>query len=249
MKIPTYSTIRGSYGNFMKIKILIHYKMNKSVGITIRPTVGVGQELEDLIVKACKSFVGCVIVAEKEHEKRHLHIQMWFDKPVRNGDIKKKFTRICAKFPWWDQAHKVKCIKAKYCFNDWYNDYCIENNEKDDDVSEILMMNPPASTDEYYPSEEEQEKMKAKKKSVNLKYFEIKEQILSQEDFDLDIWDIPQTAEFVLNGMYKHDTIRIIEDHKRRKEFIKSLHWYVKGKCSIINGLGGDDLLKYNDEN
>lgn len=221
--------------------------MFKSYGITIRPKIGIDDNLLKKIDKSLDSFDHHFIVAEKEGVERHIHAQIWNNVSLRKGDLKKKLTRICEKEEWWDVYHKRYCIDINICYNDWLDNYCIDNETKGDPV-EIISRGDPELTEIYYPSKKEQEFIINKSRSKNLKYFELKHKLINDPLYIQEYWEFNHTAKWVLDQMYQKDELIIIECHKRRKEFIKSFHWYLVGKCHVSNGLAGDDLLKYNME-
>lgn len=228
--------------------------MNKSYGITIRPKCGVNDEFIQKICKSLESYSYYYVIVEKEGVEAHIHAQIWSNHDLRKGDVKKKITRICEKYDWWDIHHKRYCICIKICYNDWLSDYCVENEGKWIGAAgnggatmhmEEIIREDPVNSEKFYPSKEEQELVQAKYRSKNQRYFDLKVKLKTSDDYDEHHWGIEHTAQWVLNGMYVRDDIMIIECHKRRKEFIKSFHWFVVAKINAMNGLAGDDLIKY----
>ena len=69
----------------------------RSMGITIRPRNGIVKNgsLEKAIIKYCNKFPYHSYVFEKEHEARHVHIQLFFEEGKYKGDVKKQFMRMC----------------------------------------------------------------------------------------------------------------------------------------------------------
>lgn len=220
--------------------------MNKSFGFTIRPKIGVekNSELESKILKAIQKFDYYHCVAEKSGTERHLHFQLWCDEEKRKGDIKKTFTRICAKHEWWDVNHKKFCIEDRYCYNDWYDEYLDQDNpDKVSDEYELLLDNIPADTDNYYPADIEQEKWKAKANAVDKTFHHLKE-----------LWDnwsddkpesLLEVVEFFNDMMFKSKKIQVIEDKKRRCQRCECLYWYLIGGAPKSFCLMGDELKKY----
>lgn len=223
--------------------------MNKSFGITIRPKCGIepNSELESKILKAIERYDYYHCVAEKTGVERHLHFQLWTDEEKRKGDIKKTFTRILQREDWWDQGHKKFCILDRYCYNDWYDGYCENNEEKSEDESETLLDNVPAITDDYYPSDVDQEKWKAEKKAVDKTFHNL--MVLWYDEWDdekpEEIWDV---AKFFNAMMYKQKKIKVIEDKKRRAQRVESLFYYLKEGAPIKHSLMGEILENYTNQ-
>lgn len=206
--------------------------MNKSFGFTIRPKEGVIKDsiFEGKILKAIQRiapYYNCV--AEKEGIERHLHFQLFFDEEKRKGDLKKTFTRICEKEEWWDSDHKRHCIKDKYCYNDWYDGYLINNEDKENDYSEELLCNLPPNTEDYYPSEEDQQKWKDESKAVDKTFHKLS--VLWYEYYEDKPNDIAEVSKFFNKLMFKDKKIKVIEDKRRRIQRVECLYNYILGSA------------------
>lgn len=146
---------------------------NKSFGITIRPRLGIPKDgsLQKAIIKYCEKNEFHSYVFEKENEARHVHIQLFHEEPKFTGDIKKQFQRICEKYIHdWDIAQKKVCVKVRVCYNDWIENYCIENDIKQNEHKDNIFHNPPLNEEEYYPTQEEQDKAKNKANAVDQRF-------------------------------------------------------------------------------
>ena len=73
--------------------------------------------------------------------------QIWF------SSSKKACTRVAQKFRFWNTSHKMRRIKARSCYNDWYDGYLTDNGEKSSDFSEELLSQVPPITSIYYPTD------------------------------------------------------------------------------------------------
>lgn len=224
-----------------------------SWGFTIRPKYGIERDskFEKDLCTIFSRFEGYHCVAEKEDEKRHIHAQVWMDTPRTRSDMKKRVERLCEKQEWWDTFHKMNTIKIKICYNDWYDGY-LENNEEKElggEVSETLLNNVPALTTQFYPSEEEQEKTKAKANAVDLGFHNLKVEyneyvdILKDDELDdnypyyLEYWKGVEEMMynnrrdfmliFVGQWYYKHmfidKKVRIITDDRVRRQKTRAL--------------------------
>ncbi|AXH78456.1 MAG: hypothetical protein [Circular genetic element sp.] len=220
--------------------------MNKSFGFTIRPKCGIEKNsvLELKILKAIEKFDYFHCVAEKDGVDRHLHFQIWSDEEKRKGDIKKTFTRICERQDWWDQGHKKFCIKDKFCYNDWYDNYLDEDNpDKINDQFDLLLDNVPAHSDEYYPSDASQEKWKAKANAVDKTFYHLKELWDNWSDDPPE--DLIEVVVFYNDMMFKSKKIKIIEDKKKRCQRCECLFYYLKGGAPKSFCLMGQELTNY----
>ena len=47
----------------------------------------------------------------------------------------------------------MRRIKARSCYNDWYDGYLTDNGEKSSDFSEELLSQVPPITSIYYPTD------------------------------------------------------------------------------------------------
>lgn len=209
--------------------------MYKSWAFTIRPREGFHEELETKLIKwISKQDYGFACV-EMEGDARHCHAQIWINTPRDKGTINRSLENLCVsglkeKF---DASSKVVLRRGtKIAYND---DFIEEYLAKEDN---IIYNNPPEDTSVFYPTKEEQEKVMAKKNTKNSKYLECKTQFLEKGN-EVTLENV---AIFVRDGMYKNDTITIIEDDRKRKQFVKSLFYYIKGSCSLSAMMTKEDF-------
>lgn len=219
--------------------------MYKSFAITMRPKNGIsaGGTLENELVKKLKKYDFCSIFMEKENEARHMHAQIWLNKPQAIGTIKTAMVRIQEKHDNdWDEASK-KVLRSgiKIAYSDWILDYCQENDLKEDD-SNCLFHRVPPMTSEFYATEEEQQKIIDSSKSVNKTYFRLKQELMDNEEYNYfkvkieklsygfkkyspAIWRI--VGGYLSFKMYNDDTYPIIKCPKLMNQTIKALSRYI----------------------
>lgn len=223
-----------------------------SIGFTISVSKEIGgisalPNFEEKILKKIGSYEFHHAVAEKEGVSRHLHFQLWLSDPKRIGDVKKAFTRICEKEEWWDVAHKINCIKARSCYNDWYDGYCSGNEEKSNDFTEILLSNVPPITSIYYPTDAEQQAIMDKSNAVDKNMFHLEtlwnDWKLSRPSLKLS--DKEEVAFFLSDMMFSSRKIRVIQDAKKRKELCVSLHAYINKVVNCKLFLTNEDYEIY----
>lgn len=204
----------------------------RSFAITLRPKMGVKKDgtLEKNVLKWCADQDYAIVCAEKELEERHLHIQIWLDKPRTKGNVKTFFRRQLDKLDDGSITKHAICIKIAY--SDWVEDYCEENELKPEDIQEnIIYESIPLKTSDYYASEEEQEKFK--------KIANAKDQQLCQ----LEEWwheDMGQTyrptlwnvSRFITKVMCFDRKIRVIRAKRDRESLCICLHAYINKMCS-----------------
>lgn len=219
--------------------------MYKSWAFTIRPREGFHEELEDRFIKWIKKQDYGFACVEMEGDARHCHGQIWINTARDKGTLNRSLENLCvsALKEKFDASAKVVLRRGtKIAYND---NFITEYLAKEDN---IIFNNPPDDTSPFYPSKEEQEKVQAKKNTRNSKYLECKTQFLEQGN-EVTLENV---AIFVRDGMYKNDTITIIEDDRKRKQFVKSLFYYIQGGCSLSAMLTKEDfenlmLKKWND--
>lgn len=218
---------------------MLEYKMYKSWAFTIRPLKGFQEKSEDRLLKWLSKQDGAFACIEMEGEARHCHGQIFISGEGRTkGTINKSLENICATtIDDWNPAQNIVLRRGtKIAYND---DFITEYLSKEDN---IIFNNPPENTSIYYPSKEEQEKTINKSKSQNQTYFGLKEEWKTfNEDNHFTLEDV---AIWLMDKMYKYDTYRIIEDDKRRKQFTKSLYFYLKGKGNLRQMMFEDDYIK-----
>lgn len=205
----------------------------KSFGITVRPRNGIPSNgvLETSLIKYCKKQDFCSYVFEKEYEARHCHIQLFFNEGKYKGDIKKQFLRICeANIPDWDLAQKKVCILVRICYNNWIENYCIENDIKKEEYSDNCVINVPLDEQNYYPSEEEQAKANAKSNAVDQRFHNYVELYNEHPEFkDCKYPTMFMCAKFMNDIMFVSKKIPVIIDDKARRNVVRCFHSYYRG--------------------
>ena len=220
---------------------------SRSFGITIRPKDGIApnSNLEDKILnKISKTANYYHAVAEKTGIERHIHAQLWFDNPKQKGNIKKDYTRILEREPFWDQDHKRHSIKIKMCYNDWFDGYCIDNDDKKGiEHCDILLDNVPEYSEEYYPSEEDQQKWIDENKAVDKTFHQL--MVLYNEWIPNHVpQNLAQVSEFMNDMMFKSKKIKVIEDKRRRCQRTECLYHYIRGKAPNDFNMSKEDWAK-----
>lgn len=213
--------------------------MFNSYCFTIRPLKGIKDSTIDGIVKWLGKQDYGFVCSEMDGEAKHLHGQIWVKEPRDKGTINKSLENICARtIEDWNPAQNLVMRRGtKVAYN---NGFIEEYLSKEDN---IIFNNPPNNAHEYYPSKEEQERVQKKAKSSNPQFFIHKENFLKNRTICSKI-TLEEIAMWVSEGMYKNDTIAIIQDDKRRKQFTKSLYYYIIGKANLRAMLSEDDYLK-----
>jgi len=233
-----------------------HEVAAKSFFITVRPTQGVqpDSELEKALIKWTAKQAYGFIVAEKEGWKRHLHIQVWNDKPRKVADVKRQPQRICTKhIVDWNAQQKKHCVNVKHACSNVWETYLINNPEKDDEPTEILYDSKPEKEEGYYPTAEELAKMKELKeqRQVTKGAVDMRMKALSdhytvfckEKDYKLRPCYL-KSAEFLAWAMYEKKVICTMRDDRTCRWTAKKLTQYLKGS-SRPHFLSQDDLDKW----
>ena len=180
-----------------------------------------------------------------EDEARHIHCQIWVNKPCAIGTIKTAMVRIQEKYdPDWSEASK-KVLRGgiKIAYSDWILDYCEENDLKEDDPNCLFHRVPP-TTSEFYATEEEQQKIIDCSKSANKTYFKLRQDLIENDLYevfrpgknDMKYQEIcwVKLGDYLSFRMYVEDTYPIIKCPKLMNQFIKAFTKYVTkdGTCT-----------------
>lgn len=201
--------------------------MYKSFCFTIRPLKGINDETTDALCKWLSKQEFAFACLEMEGEARHCHGQIWNKVERDKGSVNRSLENICARTieDWNPSQNMVMRRGTKIAYSD---DFVEEYLAKEDN---IIFNNPPFKeiSSDYYPSQEEQERVKAKSNSKNSLFLECKTQFLQQGN-EVTLENV---AIFVRDGMYKNDTITVIQDDRRRKQFVTSLFFFIQGGCSL----------------
>jgi len=212
-----------------------HYN---SWGFTIRPLKGITDKTATKVLLWLDKQDYGFACLEMEGEARHLHGQIWINEPRTKGTINKSLENICSRtIEDWNPAQNIVLRRGtKIAYND---DFVEEYLSKEDN---IIFNNPPNLSTPYYPSQEEQQEVQAKSSSRNLVYYELKKEWKKFNEHNA--FTLEDVAKWLMDKMYKYDTYRIIEDDKRRKQFTKSLYYYLKEQGSLRMMLTEEDYLK-----
>ena len=207
----------------------------KSYAITIRPKNGLHNELDDSVIAWICKHPCYRYVYEMEGEARHLHAQIWLDKPLQIDSIRTAYYRI-AKIhdPDWSPASKrVACQGIKIAYNEW-KDYLNKTN----DSIHKLPTNPPPDDDSWYPSLEEQEKaQRSKDRNADAYFHRLRELWLEYNpDYVTHQFTNVDVATFYYQMMFDEKKIAVVRDHKMRKNNTTCLlHYIYPGIDSILN--------------
>lgn len=198
--------------------------MFRSFAITIRPKSGVKGDYDAQMTAYIKKQLYSAYVYEGEAESRHIHAQIFFDKPKRKNDVQKQLCRIAERTdPDWSTAsRKVLVSGVKVAYNNSFLDnYMSKENECE-------FYNPPLKPDEYYPSESEQEAVMARANAKDDFYHHLKELWGDHELVsDHPSLQLEEVSEWVFEQMYVEKTIKTIPDTKRRKLLVQNLYFYL----------------------
>lgn len=199
--------------------------------ITVRPRDGLSNVTLDKLSKWLISQDYAVAVTEMADAAKHLHAQIWLNKPRSRGDVNKQLQRICeSTIEDFDRAQlKVLRNGTKIAYSDWYLDYLVENDEKNEKTApNIIINNPPAATTGYYPSEEEQAEAQARSSSVDPRFadLEIRYNHYS-ETHNLQKLTKTTVAQFLCYAMFQERVIRVIQQQRDRSALCTTLHAYL----------------------
>ncbi len=202
----------------------------RSFAFTIRPSNGVENngDLEKSVILYLSKYQG-FLVSEKEGHERHLHGQIFFEKPKRKFDINKQLNLICQRniSEWNLDQQRVLHSGTKVAYSDdWYCQYTNKECE-----SELVYSDMPTSTTEYYPSPEEQNRVMARSHAVDKTFHHLKE--MYEED-PVVVHNIKKNApsqdqirEWLYVQMYVKKKIRVIEDRRKFNQRASSLYHYI----------------------
>ncbi len=202
----------------------------RSFTFTIRPQQGVPEngDLEKSVINYITKYKGFV-VSEKEGHERHLHGQIFFEKPKRKFDVNKQLNLICVRtVPEWDLAQqRVLHQGTKIAYNDdWFLNYTNKDCE-----STLLYTDLPGSPNiEYYPPEEEQRKVQARSNAVDKVFHHLLE--LYEEDPPIMENDEPYPEEvrfWLYDQMFIKRKLRVIEDKRKFNQRAQALYHYIIG--------------------
>eukprot|EP01045_Picozoa_sp_COSAG04_P027235 COSAG04_NODE_3946_length_2405_cov_66.168690_2_plen_233_part_00 len=219
--------------------------MYRSYAITIRPTNGLSRETEERLVtylgKQHKAFASI----ELEDDERHLHGQIWYEKPKGKGDLTKHLIRVCrATIENWDKDQEVVLSKGvKIAYNDdWMLNYCI----KEDDPR-VIFNNPPDETHEYYPSEAEQKKVQERSNAVDKRFHKWLTDFKESKFWINEDWTptLADCAKFLSYKMFHTKEYMVIVEKRKKVEFTKNLYLYANSTISIKEFLTEEEVKNW----
>lgn len=222
---------------------------SRSFAFTIRPTLGITDSTVEATITWLKKVHGAFAVLEKEADERHLHGQVWYEKPVKIGDLNKQLKRICERtIEDWNAKQKVVLVKGtKFAFNDdFVENYCL----KEDDPR-IKINTMPDNTDEYYPSKEEQDKIQKDKHAVDKKYHRWLEDFKSSPYWINDSWtpSLYDCAVFLSWKMFDTKEYMVVSDDRKKREYTKALFHYANSSIAPRSFMSEKDYSAWERQN
>lgn len=214
----------------------------RSYAFTVRPKSGVPEDsdFEKGIIDMVRKYKGFVAF-EMEEGARHLHGQIYFEKPKRKHDFNEMMNTIAKRTipDWCYDQQRVMYKGTEIAYSDgWILDY---TNKPD---SSLLYMGMPDDTRPYYPSEEEQKTVMARARAVDKQLHHL-----------VELWDeyygpdhehelAPNSEQgialFLYDMMFVEKKIRVIREKRKISEMRSSLYHYINGE-----GLKTTEKLKY----
>lgn len=220
----------------------------KSLAFTWRPKDGVSahSEEETNIIKWVKAQKYYFLIAEKDENDRHLHGQLFFEKPRKKDSLRKFFKDHLKRFPLKYEGTLLKvALNIKQAVNnEFIENYLKNNKDKICDKSVILAESLPDNYEDFYPEDEEiiklEEFNKAKDKTLfNLEkeYYEFFENnpmywtVRSKNSFVWKNYDDYYHVVVFLSDVWYISRSRIVPKRKiDRLELAKTLFCYIQGK-------------------
>ena len=198
----------------------------RSYAFTIRPLEGVPEngQLEKSVIDYVAKYKGFV-AAEMEDTSRHLHGQIFFEKPKRKHDFNNKLSQFCHKGiqDWTPKQDHVLRSGTEVAYDDnWYLEYC---NKSD---TQVLLHAMPENSIDYYPSKEEQAAVMARAHAVDKTFHHLLE--LYEEDPPVKENEFPSPEEvrfWLYDQMFIKKTIRVIEDKRKFNQRAHALFHYI----------------------
>lgn len=103
--------------------------------ITTRFRNGVQNNFLDRILKYLKKQWMVFLVSEKTGKDKHLHFQIWYEKPKKKDDLRKSMMRIIKETVEEDAYEFPHCLKVDGCYNDnFHRQYMLKGDD-----TEILL--------------------------------------------------------------------------------------------------------------
>jgi len=200
----------------------------RSFAFSLRPRAGVQEnsDLENAIIKMVTKYNGFV-ASEMEDYKRHLHGQMFFEKPKSSNDVNDKMLNVLCErhIVDWDMDQK-RCLfgGTRHAYNDdWYLNY----TNKPDSIMLADCFDNLKDRTPYYPTEEEQEKAKARHNAKDKTFHYLKELYDKDPVQKTSNPSQGQIREWLYQQMYVKKNIRVIEDKRRFNQRAEALYHYL----------------------
>lgn len=195
--------------------------MYKSFAFTVRPKFGVDENsaLERKLIKYIEKYQG-FLVSEKEGLERHLHGQIFYEKPKPKGRFNEQLESICKTTTdnWSPDQSRVLRAGTKIAYSDsYFTEYTNKGGV-------LLISNMPLSTTDYYPTEEEQDKVQRRANAVDQKYHRLSE---LYAEYSESIPTLGKIKQFLFDIMFVSKKYHVVEDPKKRKWLADCLLEYI----------------------
>ena len=199
----------------------------RTFSFTIRPKCGVSDQNISHFIKKFKASNKndghlFYMVSEKEGTERHLHGQIWYEKPTTK-DVPTKYLK--REFPklWESHDYVIKvALDVRVAYNnDWIQNYL----DKGGNVL-LNLMPEKEMLESYLPPKEKQEYWIEKKNSTDTQLFDL-EQRYRETYSDVTM---PQVAKFLAEAMFgKNKWLRPLRSHKAKTELANTLYFWLNG--------------------
>lgn len=214
----------------------------RTFSFTIRPKCGVSDTNISHFIKKFKSSHKndghlFYMVSEKEGTERHLHGQIWYEKPV-GKDVPTKYLK--REFPKLWEAHQyiIKvALDVRVVYNcDWIKHYL----DKGGHVC-LNLMPEEEMLEGYLPPKEKQEYWMNKKDSTDTQLFDL--EIKYKEKYS-EV-SMPNVSEFLAEAMFgKEKFIRPLRSVKAKRELGNTLYFWLNG----VDQECKDSFIDYGDK-
>ena len=213
--------------------------MYKTYAFTIRPKCGIRDSDISHFIKKFKRHGHVYMVTEKEGTERHIHAQIWYDKPVTKGVVTKFLSREFPKL--WDASDYIikVALDVRIVFNhDWMEKYCT----KGEHICWLNVLPEPETLDSYLPPQEKQDEWIAKKATTDNQLYDL--EIKFNEKYN-EV-SMPKVTEFLAEAMFGKDKwIRPLRSVKAKRELANTLYFWLHGPDEECK----DSFVDYGDKN
>lgn len=204
--------------------------MYKTYAFTIRPKCGIrDSDISHFINKFKKSKYYIYVVTEKEGTERHIHAQIWYDKPTPKGVVSKFLSREFPKLWSADEYILKVALDVRVVFNhDWMQQYC----QKDEYTCWLNFKPEPQLLDSYLPPQEKQDEWIARKSATDTQLHDL--EIKYKEKYD-EV-NIMNVAKFLAAAMFGEEKwIRPLRSKKAKVELANTFYFWLNkddGECA-----------------